>query len=136
MARRRCVLAPTSAYADPDCASTPLRQPKVVSTGAAKPNAAIVPPRMQGPTVAVTAQPAPGSPLQQIQIDAVPPAGAHRRALRDQAAEQLNQGVPLAPPVIQQQRMQKAATQNQNGQNGPDAQSGRRGQRNRHPQQE
>src|ERR1035437_8906881 len=101
MAGRRCVLAPTSAYADPDCALTPLRQPKVVSTGAAKPNAATVPPRMQVPAVAARAQPAPGSRFEQIKIAAGAAAVAHRRALRNKAAEQLNQGVPLAPPVTQ-----------------------------------
>jgi hypothetical protein len=116
-----------------------LRQSKIVSTGAAKPNAAIGSPSTPVPTTAATTRPAPTATLQQTQIDAVAAAVAQRRALRDQATQQLNQGMPLAPQAGQQPGAQNPAGQNQNGQNATNAQggqNGRRGPRTRQPQQE
>jgi hypothetical protein len=104
-----------------------LRQSKIVSTGAAKPNAASGPPSTPVPTTAATTRPAPTATLQQAQIDAVAAAVAQRRALRDQAAQQLSQSVPLAPQASQPQGAPNAAGQNQNAQ---------RGQRKRQPQPE
>jgi hypothetical protein len=115
-----------------------LHQSKVASSGAATATAAMLPAQMQVPTIASMAQQAPAAPLQQSQIDAVAAAVAQRRALRDQAAQQINQGVPLAPQVIQQ-RAQGAANPNQTGQNAnnPNRQNGQSGQngqrRNRQP---
>jgi hypothetical protein len=115
-----------------------LHQSKVASSGAATANAVMGPPQMQVPTIAAMAQPAPAAPLQQSQIDAVAAAVAQRRALRSQAAQQINQGVPVAPPVIQQQlNAQGAANQNPNGQN-PNNNAGRQNgqnnqRRNRQP---
>ncbi len=110
-----------------------LHQSKVASSGAVMPNA--LPQQMQVPTIAGMAQRPPAAPLQQAQIDAVAAAVAQRRALRDQAAQQINQGVRIAPQVIQQQQAQRAqgaVNQNPTGQNpanAPTGQNGQRGQR-------
>ncbi len=112
-----------------------LHQSKVSSAGAAMMNPGMIPQQMQAPTVAAMAQQPPAAPLQQAQIDAVAAAVAQRRALRDQAAQQINQGVRIAPQVIQQQqqqRAQNAPAQNQTGQNGngQGKQNGQNGQNN------
>lgn len=62
---------------------------------------------------------------EQRRLDAVAAEVARRRALREQAAQQVSQGLPLAPQVIQQQQEQmrvqqqarQAQTQNPVGQN-------------------
>ena len=109
-----------------------LRQSKVASSGAAMAPAVMMPPQMQVPTVASMAQTAPAAPLQQAQIDAVAAAVQQRRALRDQATQQINQGVRIAPQVIQpqqqQQRGQGAVNPNQGGQNTNNAQGRQNGQ--------
>lgn len=110
-----------------------LHQSKVASSGAAMANAVVMPPQMQVPTIASMAQQPPAPPLQQSQIDAVAAAVAQRRALRDQAAQQINRGVPVAPQVIQQQQEQRAqGAANQAGQNAnnPNRQNGQNGQNN------
>jgi hypothetical protein len=115
-----------------------LRQSKVASSGAPATNAMMVPPQMQVPTIASMAQQGPpAAPLQQSQIDAVAAAVAQRRALREQATQQVSQGVPIAPQVIQQQqqqRAQNAGAQNQNGQNAQGGKNGQNGQRQRNRQ--
>jgi hypothetical protein len=92
-----------------------LRQSKVASAGPVMAPAA----RNAVPAIAGMAPRPPAAPLQQAQIDAVAAAVAQRRALRDQAAQQISQGVPLAPQVIQQQqnRAQNAAAPGPRGQN-------------------
>ena len=110
-----------------------LHQSKVSSAGAAMMSPGVMPPQMQ--TVAAMAQQAAATPLQQAQVDAVAAAVAQRRALRDQAAQQINQGLRIAPQVIQQQqqeRAQNAPAQNTGGQNGngQGKQNGQNGQNN------
>jgi hypothetical protein len=112
-----------------------LRQSKVASSGAAMAPAVMAPPQMQMPTVATMAQQPPPAPVQQAQIDAVAAAVAQRRALRDQATQQINQGVRIAPQVIQQQQQQQqrgpnAANPNQAGQNANNGQGRQNGQNN------
>jgi hypothetical protein len=117
-----------------------LRQSKVASSGAPATNAVMVPPQMpQVPTIAaMVQQSAPATPLQQSQIDAVAAAVAQRRALREQATQQVNQGLPITLPQLQQQLQQpqrgpKAGAANQNGQN---AQGGRNGQNGQNAQRQ
>lgn len=100
-----------------------LHQSKVSSSGAAIMTTARMtpPPQMQVPTIAAMNVPPPAAPLQQAQLDAVTAAVAQRRALREQAAQQINQGMRMAPQVVQPpqpQRAQNAPAQNQNGRNG------------------
>lgn len=116
----------------------PLHQSKVASAGAAMPNPAnlvMPPPAALAPTPAAP----PALAAQQAQLDAVAAAVAQRRALREQAQQQIQQGAALAPQVIQQQQQQRAqnaqnspaATQNQNGQTNANGQNTQRGQRGR-----
>jgi hypothetical protein len=73
---------------------------------------------------------------EQRRLDAVASEVARRRALREQASQQVSQGVPLAPQVIQQQQdlraQQQAQQQQQNApqQNSPNQQRGQRLPRN------
>jgi hypothetical protein len=112
-----------------------LHQSKISSAGAAIANPMAMVPQMQVPTIAAMAQRPPANPIQQSQIDAVAAAVAQRRALRDQAAQQINQGVPIAPQVIQQQQQQRAqnapaqAQGSQNANNSAGGQNGQKGQR-------
>ena len=78
-----------------------LRQSKIASAGAPMPQPMlaqnmVLPP----PPAAVAAQPS--TAVQQQQLKAVAAAVAQRRVLREQAQQQISQGVPLAPQVIQQ----------------------------------
>ena len=117
-----------------------LHQSKVSSAGAPQamqmtPQNLLLPP--SAATAAVAAQPA--VPIQQAQLDAVAAAVAQRRALREQAQQQVSQGVPLAPQVIQQQQQQRAqnaqnaAAQTQADQNNQNGQNGGQRKKNRQP---
>lgn len=107
-----------------------LRQSKVSSSGAAMPNAIVGAPQLQMQMQAATiAQQAPAAPVQQAQLDAVAAAVAQRRALREQATQQISQGVPIAPQVIQQQQQQRAQNAANQAQNGPNVQGGQTNQR-------
>lgn len=107
-----------------------LHQSKIASAGPAMVTAMAASPLTRVPVMTTTAQPL-SVPLQQAQIDAVAAAVAQRRALRDQAAQQINQGVRLVPQVIQPQP-QRAPGQNSAGAPGtPNSQRGQR--RNRQP---
>ncbi len=112
-----------------------LHQSKVASAGAPMmtmnlPNS--IPPQ-PAPGGAVGPQPV---TLQQQQLDAVAAAVAQRRALREQAQQQIGQAGTLASPALQMPPAQRTQTtsnasqQNQGGQNNPGAQ---RAQRNRQP---
>jgi hypothetical protein len=96
----------------------PLHQSKVVSAGAAMPNAGLnagPPP----PPMPATAVAPPALAVQQAQLEAVAAAVAQRRALREQAQQQVSQGGAVAPPATQPPpppRAQNAAQQNQHGQ--------------------
>ncbi len=118
----------------------PLHQSKVASAGA---------PMMVAPLPVMAApaalQPTPQAPaalaVQQQQLEAVAAAVAQRRALREQAQQQLQQGTPLAPQVLQQQQQRGQRGQNaQNGSPNPNGQpnaagqSGQRTPRNRQRQ--
>lgn len=112
-----------------------LRQSKVTSAGAPMPATAMIPPQMQVPTIGAMAQSAPAAPIQQSQMDAITAAVAQRRAMREQAAQQVNQGVPLTLPQLQQQlqqpqRAQRAGGQIQNGQVPANATGGQNNQNN------
>jgi len=104
---------------------------KVASTGVAQntpggPNGG--PPMPAAITNSVVLNPTPAD--EQKRLDAVASEVARRRALREQAAQQVSQGVPLAPQVIQQQQDQRAQQQQQNAQqqqnNGGQQQRGQR----------
>jgi hypothetical protein len=89
---------------------------KVASSGAAQ-TMANVPPNVGPPmpaaiTNSVVVNPTPAD--EQRRLDAVAAEVARRRALREQASQQVNQGVPLAPQVIQQQQDFRAQQQQQN----------------------
>lgn len=100
-------------------------------TSAGSPQNLVMPPPNGGPpmpaaiTNSVVVNPTPAD--EQRRLDAVASEVARRRALREQASQQVNQGVPIAPQVIQQQQdfraaqqLQNAATQgNAGGQRGP-----------------
>jgi hypothetical protein len=87
----------------------PLREAKVTSSGMAP-----AVPIAQMPSSAMGALPAGAgaTPASQTQLEAVAAAVAQRRALREQAAQPVNQGVP-APPQLPQTPPQN---QNQGGQ--------------------
>jgi hypothetical protein len=94
---------------------------KVASAGTAQnfpamPNpASNVPPAI---TNSVVVNPTPAD--EQRRLEAVAAEVARRRQLREQAAQQVSQGVPIAPQVIQQQQEQRQLqqqAQNANGQN-------------------
>lgn len=101
------------------------RKAKIVSAG---PPAMVMPPPAPaaGPTVApavtqsVVINPTPAD--EQRRLEAVAAEVARRRALREQAGQQLNQGVqpvPVQPPMPvqnQQRMMQQGSTYPQNGQ--------------------
>lgn len=74
------------------------------------------PPMPAAITNSVVLNPTPAD--EQKRLDAVAAEVARRRALREQASQQVSQGVPLAPQVIQQQQDLRAQQQNaqQNGQ--------------------
>jgi len=101
----------------------PLRSAKVVSSGAA--GQGFVPPPPQQvtnmpPAIAnsVVVNPTPAD--EQRRLEAVAAEVARRRALREQATAQINQGVPVAPQVIQQQQqMRQQNTQPPGNQQGP-----------------
>jgi hypothetical protein len=81
-------------------------------------------------TNSVVVNPTPAD--EQRRLDAVAAEVARRRALRDQAQQQVNQGVPLAPQIIQQQQearqlQQQNAQQQNNGGRGFRGQRGGRG---------
>jgi len=94
-------------------------------------------------TNSVVVNPTPAD--EQRRLDAVAAEVARRRALREQAAEQVTQGVPVAPQVIQQQqqlqqqlqqqRLQQQQQQQQNAQqqNNPAQRGNLRAQRGRGP---
>ena len=99
-------------------------------TSAGSPQNLVAPPPNAGPpmppaiTNSVVVNPSPAD--EQRRLEAVASEVARRRALREQASQQVNQGVPIAPQVIQQQQdfraaqQQNAATQgNAGGQRGP-----------------
>ena len=101
----------------------PLHSAKVVSSGAAG-NLAPPPPMPQyipnvPPAVinSVVVNPTPAD--EQRRLEAVAAEVARRRALREQATQQINQGVPVAPQVIQDQRAQQQQQQQQNIPRGP-----------------
>jgi hypothetical protein len=84
----------------------PLRTPKVGSMGPANQNfvppppvASNVPPAV---TNAVVVNPTPADEARRL--EAVASEVARRRALREQATQQINQGVPVAPQIIQEQQ--------------------------------
>ena len=95
-----------------------LHTAKVASAGAAQNFAGGVPnPAANMPaaiTQSVVVNPTPAD--EQRRLEAVAAEVARRRQLREQAAQQVSQGVPLAPQVIQQQQAQNAARQNSGGQ--------------------
>jgi hypothetical protein len=111
-----------------------LHSSKIVSSGAAMPNMAMVQQSMPPPPLPTNNVPA--QAIQQAQLEAVAAAVAQRRALREQATQQVNQGVPIAPQVIQQQQQQRLQQQ-QNSQQQQNGQNGQRGGggRNRNGQQ-
>ena len=93
-----------------------LHQSKVAAGGAPMPlplptQNLILPP--SAASAAVAAQAAPTA-IQQQQLEAVAAAVAQRRALREQAQQQVNQSVPLALQLIQQQQQQQRAQNAQN----------------------
>lgn len=71
------------------------------------------PPMPAAITQAVVLNPTPAD--EQRRLDVVAAEVTKRRALREQAAQQANQGVPIAPQVIQQQSPQQNAQQQNNG---------------------
>lgn len=88
---------------------------KVASAGNAQ-NMANLPPNGGPPmpaaiTNSVVVNPTPAD--EQRRLDAVAAEVARRRALREQASQQVSQGVPLAPQVIQQQQEVRAQQQQQ-----------------------
>ena len=90
----------------------PLREAKVTSSGMPLPGTSIaqLPPPPMGlpPGVAST------TPANQTQLEAVAATVARNRALREQAAQQINQGVQAAPQAMQpQQPRLSAPPQNQ-----------------------
>lgn len=100
----------------------PLRSAKVVSSGA--PGQGFVPPPPQATNMppaivnSVVVNPTPAD--EQRRLEAVAAEVARRRALREQATQQINQGVPVAPQVIpQQQELRQQNAQPQNPANSP-----------------
>ena len=92
----------------------PLHQSKVSSGGVPLPNPAtlVMPPP---PALAAT-PPAPSAlAAQQAQLDAVAAAVAQRRALRDQAQQQIQRGLPVVVPPVQPQGQATRPGKNQNG---------------------
>ena len=69
------------------------------------------PPMPPAITNSVVLNPTPAD--EQRRLDAVATEVARRRALREQASQQVSQGVPLAPQVIQQQQELRAQQQAQ-----------------------
>jgi hypothetical protein len=84
--------------------------PQNFAVGAPNP-AANMPPAI---TQSVVVNPTPAD--EQRRLEAVAAEVARRRQLREQAAQQVNQGVSLAPQVIQQQQAPNPAQQNTGGQ--------------------
>lgn len=104
-----------------------LHSSKIVSSGAAMPNIAAI--QQSIPPPPLPANNVPAQALQQSQLDAVAAAVAQRRAMREQAVQQVNQGGPIAPQTIQQQQQQRLQQQQnaqqqqqQNGRGGPNGQ--------------
>ena len=91
---------------------------KVASSGAAQNFAAGAPNLGSNMPAAITqsvvVNPTPAD--EQRRLEAVAAEVARRRQLREQAAQQVNQGVSLAPQVIQQQQAQNPAQQNSGNQ--------------------
>ncbi len=86
------------------------------------------PPMPAAITQSVVVNPTPAD--EQRRLDAVAAEVARRRALREQAAQQVTQGVPIAPQVIQQQQELRAQQQQQaQGAQNQNNQRGQRGQR-------
>ena len=105
----------------------PLRSAKVVSSGSA--GQGFVPPPLPPPgqnmppaiTNTVVVNPTPAD--EQRRLEAVAAEVARRRALREQATQQINQGVPVVPQAVQPMPQQQPA-QPQGTQRGPQGNRG------------
>jgi hypothetical protein len=111
-----------------------LRESKVVSSGAAGQGLAMPPPGMpqnMPPAIVNSVAVNPTPAQEQARLEAVAAEVARRRALREQASQQVNQGqaAAVAQQVLQQQQQQQQnAQQNPQGQQNSQ-QPGQRGQR-------
>jgi hypothetical protein len=94
----------------------PLHQSRIAAAGTALPNPANL---VLPTTAALNLTPTPPAPsalaAQQAQLDAVAAAVAQRRALREQAQQQIDRGVPLAPPAPRPQKTLNPTPQSPNG---------------------